>query len=702
VAAHSIPAVPAKGDSRFVVEVPIRWSATDERVALGRLRTAQRITNDMLAEYLGRRDAYQRDPELRRLRAELREAKRDGRAAGAKAPHPKHRKGKDGCPHCKPVPQAITPRVLQFTTKPERDATWTALKERHGLIGEAKVASLTPAGAAQYERTKTLIKGITAKQSALGARGLDAATIHHEIIAAQRDRVLEYAGVKKRVGGPPSRPRFASRRDPITSVTGSSSAKNAGGLRVDLDVGTFTWKAAHGAHPITARLRFPKNDPWHAKALGFPIAQVRVLHRMLRGHRRWYVQLVVIGEPPACPQLRAAIAARPASAVGVDIGSRHIAAVGADAAILADLVPTMIAREAARDERIVTDRDGDRRKKDRWYRRLQRHISVKRARFNGPDVVKTRSKTLTKTRDGKAVGKAVEVPAGFKKGVRIATSARVAELNARLAELARADAAARKNDHGRLVNLIATMGDSFNLEKLSYVGWQKSFGRQVRRHAPGAFEALLRQRARLFGANVVDVKTSATKLSQVCHACGVFSSQPIRGAIVDRVKPVCDCGRPEVHRDLYSAFLASHASETSVDLHAAQAAWTGAFGLLSGARRMYERVEDRRIFRLSRVDDAQASPLCAPVPLAQAFGFTPPATVNAKRSAPASVRDEIGSEHGRKVSSDGGGEIRPHRRSKPVRRAPLLLFEVREYAEQVRAGPPLDSRPANAGAIRDG
>jgi hypothetical protein len=100
--------------------------------------------------------------------------------------------------------------------------------------------------------------------------------------------VLEYAGVKSRVGGPPSRPRFASRRDPITSFTGSSSKKNAGALRV--------------------------------------------LHRMLRGRRRWYVQLVVVGEPPVRPQLRAAVAARPASAVGVDVGSRHIAAVGVAAA----------------------------------------------------------------------------------------------------------------------------------------------------------------------------------------------------------------------------------------------------------------------------------------------------------------------------------------------------------------------------------
>jgi hypothetical protein len=292
---------------------------------------------------------------------------------------------------------------------------------------------------------------------------------------------------------------------------------------------------------------------------------------------------------------------------------------------------------------------------------------VKRARFNGPDVMETKPKTLKKTRDGRAIGKEVMVSAGFKKGVRPAESARIGKLNARLAESARADAAARKNDHGRLVNALVTMGDEFILEKLSYIGWQKAFGRQVRRHAPGAFEALLRKRARLFGANVVDVKTSATKLSQVCHECGEFTSQPIRGAIVDRVKPACDCGRPEVQRDLYSSFLARFASEDSVDLDAAKAAWTGAFGLLSGARQNYDRVENRRFYRIFRADDANASPLCAPATHTQASGLLPPATVNLTHSAPASVRDE---------------DERGHERSITLRRAPA------PPSNGVRAQPP--------------
>jgi hypothetical protein len=349
----------------------------------------------------------------------------------------------------------------------------------------------------------------------------------------------------------------------------------------------------------------------------------------------------------------------------------------------------------------VTDRDGDRRKKDRWYRRLQGRISETRARLN-PDAVKLKKKTLVKTRDGKANGKEIQVPGGFKKGCRLVTSERVNSLNAKLAECARADKAARKNDHGRLGNVLATLGDEMIVEELSYVGWQKSFGRQVRRYAPGGFESNLRQRAKVFNTNVVDVKTKATQLSRLCH-CGDLNSTPFRGPIKGRVKPACTtCGRFEVQRDLYSAFLARFASETSVDLDAAQAAWAGAFGFLSGARQMYDRVEDRRIFRLSRAEDAQASPLCAPAPLAQAVGFMPPATVNAKRSAMATVQEESGRGHGRTTASGGGGESLPHNPSQPVRRAPLPLFDVREYVEKVRAGPPLDMRPADTGGIRDG
>ena len=117
--AFSLPSPPAKSDGRFTVEIPIRWSATDERIAFARLRTAQRISNAMLAEYHRHVAAYRRDPELRQLRAKLREAKREGRAKTTiKAKHSAHKQGKMGCLQCKPVPAHVTRRVFEFATQP--------------------------------------------------------------------------------------------------------------------------------------------------------------------------------------------------------------------------------------------------------------------------------------------------------------------------------------------------------------------------------------------------------------------------------------------------------------------------------------------------------------------------------------------------------------------------------------------------------
>ena len=364
-----------------------------------------------------------------------------------------------------------------------------------------------------------------------------------------------------------------------------------------------------------------------------PIAQVRVLHRTVRGKRRWYVQLVLEGRPSLKEHLERA--PRVVGQVGVDVGSRHIAAVGPTSALLADLAPTMLRREAMRDELVIDARDGDVVKRDRWYRRLQRAVSRTRDR-NNASAVKRQAKTLKRTRDGKANGKVIEVPSGYRKGSRIVTSGRVAAMQVRLAEVARADEAARTNDHGRLANAVLRMGDVVALEKLSYVGWQRSFGRQVRRFAPGGFQAHLEARAPLFDVDVVDISTRDTRLSQVCHGCGTLLLTPIRGPIAKRMKPACEvCGREEVHRDLYSAFLACYARETVVDLPGAQAAWAGMLECLSRARRQYEssRGQARNAPNpVVREDDVRSVLHASP---AQAGSY------QRLVSAPATVRDEV-------------------------------------------------------------
>ena len=688
-------------ESRYVIEIPVRWSSTDEAVASRRIQTLARLENEVLARYIARANAYRRDPDFLALLAERREAILDERL-----PAPK-KKAKKPLRH---VPEEVTPRRFFFTTKEERRAAWKAVQERHGLFGDMKIDSLTPEGRAHYEADKTYAGSLTARQRDLGSIGIDAATINPTMIPKQRDRVLAWLGMKpmksalggRRIVG---RPRFNSgghRKMSVAFASGTNA--NKAGLVVDFTDGTATWKAARGKYPIVARLRWPKNDPYLWKAAMGDIAEVKILYREVRGNRRWFVQVTMKGVPPIRPALRDAVVRRPSGTVGVDIGSRHVAVVGPEAALLDDFAPTMMRRETTRDKDIIDHRDGDRVKKDRWARRLQRRISRQRERHPAnTNARKTIKRTLRKTRDGKAVGKTVEIEAGFKKGAKVATSGRVRKQLARLAEVARADAAARKNDHGRLANRIAGLGDTIVLERLSYVAWQKSFGRQVRRYAPGAFEAHLRQRAPLLGIEVRGIDTSA-RLSQLCHNCNAFERTSIRGPIATRSKAACSCGREVVQRDLYSAFLARFACEdSSVDLHAAKAAWTGAFGLLCSAQRMYERAHATGSPVAgggTRTSSTPSTPDALLSPAVNASGAHQPNIL--ERPTPTSVRDADAREIGDDDSFERcDGSDATQSRSNAVVRAPLPPSEAHKRRRRARAEPPLENSLEKPHKIRD-
>ena len=62
-------------EGRYVVEVPARWSATDEVLALRRILTLSRLENEVLARYIARANAYRRDPDFLALQATSRRAK---------------------------------------------------------------------------------------------------------------------------------------------------------------------------------------------------------------------------------------------------------------------------------------------------------------------------------------------------------------------------------------------------------------------------------------------------------------------------------------------------------------------------------------------------------------------------------------------------------------------------------------------------
>ncbi len=63
----------------------------------------------------------------------------------------------------------------------------------------------------------------------------------------------------------------------------------------------------------------------------------------------------------------------------------------------------------------------------------------------------------------------------------------------RLAHQGRKLAAHRKSLHGRLVNEVIRVGNDIRIEKISYRGWQKQFGKSVGLRAPGMFVEHLRR-----------------------------------------------------------------------------------------------------------------------------------------------------------------------------------------------------------------
>src|SRR5260370_19982104 len=57
----------------------------------------------------------------------------------------------------------------------------------------------------------------------------------------------------------------------------------------------------------------------------------------------------------------------------------------------------------------------------------------------------------------------------------------------------RALAAYRKSLHGRKVHELVAVGNTIFLEKISYKGWQKQYGKSVGLRAPGMFVEQLRR-----------------------------------------------------------------------------------------------------------------------------------------------------------------------------------------------------------------
>ena len=132
-------------------------------------------------------------------------------------------------------------------------------------------------------------------------------------------------------------------------------------------------------------------------------------------------------------------------------------------------------------------------------------------------------------------------------------------------------AAYRKGLHGKLVNDLLRVGKTIQIEKTSFRGWQKRFGKSVALRAPGLFYEHVKRIVAKTGGTLREVSTYTTKFSQYCHGCRTYRKKPL-----SQRWHICACGIGPVQRDLYSAFLLAYLTSTDNTPSIALNEWEGA------------------------------------------------------------------------------------------------------------------------------
>src|SRR5258707_7177320 len=163
----------------------------------------------------------------------------------------------------------------------------------------------------------------------------------------------------------------------------------------------------------------------------------------------------------------------------------------------------------------------------------------------------------------------------------------------RLAHQGRKLAAHRKSLHGRLVNEMIRTGNDIRIEKVSYKGWQKQYGKSVGMRAPGMLIEHLRRTVAKTGGILHEFPTRTTKLSQYCHGCRTCVKKPLAQRFHN-----CACGIGPVQRDLYSAFLAAYLDPPDYLPSSAQyhTYWEGAdLRLQAALERLYQRANEGQV-----------------------------------------------------------------------------------------------------------
>ncbi|WHY83943.1 transposase [Neobacillus novalis] len=272
---------------------------------------------------------------------------------------------------------------------------------------------------------------------------------------------------------------------------------------------------------LTLKCLFDPKDKWMQYALKQKIKYCRIIKKEVKGENRFYVQLILEGNPYRKYELGK-------EEIGLDIGPSTIAIVGESKAELKEFCEE------------VALLDKEKRRINRKMDRQRRANNPNNFQNNG--VVKKGKKEW------------------FYSNRYIHTRSKHREMERKIKDV-------RKQLHGRDTNQILHRASSIQTEKLSYKAFQKLFGKSIGRKAPSMFLSILKQKMKSRGGEFREFPTYCTKLSQTCH-CGTIKKKPLK---VRWHK--CECG-VVAQRDLYSAFLARYVTKSNhVDIKKAKGDW---------------------------------------------------------------------------------------------------------------------------------
>jgi len=326
-----------------------------------------------------------------------------------------------------------------------------------------------------------------------------------------------FKAVDRYAFGKNGRPRF-KKQNQFDSVDGKQNTV----IRWDEQAKSVTWGGL--VMPVILPKEGRKGNDVIQYGLDAPLKYVSVVRRKLNGKNRFYAQLVCEGLPYQKPNNKVG-----EGRVGLDIGPSTIAVASPDA-------------QTAELKQFANELEPDQKK----IRVLQRKLDRQR-RANNPQNYEANG-TVKKGKKEWNNSKGYEQ-----------TRVDLAEINRKLAEY-------RESLHGRLINHIFSLGNVVNLEKLSYRGFQKMYGRSVGKRAPGKIVSMLKRKAVSAGVSVNEFPTRTTKLSQVC-LCGEVKKKPL-----SERWHICECG-VVAQRDLFAAFLAACVEGKQLNADLANSDW---------------------------------------------------------------------------------------------------------------------------------